>query len=90
MDDILKKITELEKEVNLLKQRRVSQTAIIPGVVKNRHLGEASSYVVFGLEADLPVGLDVNTSTIAYFATDTNKWHIWNPTTQVYVSVTLT
>lgn len=88
MEELKKKIEDLERKVQLLEQARMTQEKILPGVVKNRHLGEGNSYVIYGLEADLPPGNTVTSSTIAYYSSDTNKWWIWNGT--AYKSVQLT
>lgn len=87
MDKLKKQVEELKKELDKLKQKRVYQQDIVPDVVKTRHMGEANRYIASGLEADRPDGFDLTGSTIAYFATDTNKLWIWNGT--AYKSVTL-
>lgn len=85
MEEIIKK---LEKRIEVLETRRSFQWDIAPGAVKQRHLGESNMYIWAGLEADLPEGNEVTSSTTAYFCLDSNKLKIWNGTT--YVSVTLT
>ena len=84
MDNIEEIVKKLQKDVELLKQRRVLQSDIAPGVVKMRHMGEANQYVQYGLEADLPSGFSITNSTIIYYATDTKKLWVWNPETSDY------
>lgn len=84
-DDRLKK---LEQRVEKLEQKRISQLDILPGQIKNAAMGEANSYVAAGVAADLPVGTQVTSSTIFYFALDTNTLYAWNGT--AYKSVVLT
>lgn len=85
MDEEIKKI---QKQIDELKTRRVSQSSVEPGAIKQRHLGESNQYIWAGLEADLPTGAQVTSSTVAYFCTDTFKLKIWTGT--VFKSVTLT
>lgn len=87
MDNLAKEVEDLKREIENLKQKRIYQQDIIPDGVKQRHLGEANRYIWTGLEADLPEGHEVTSSTVAYFCIDSNKLKIWNGT--AYVSVTL-
>ena len=82
-----KEIKELRRELDMLKQKRVSQTDVIPDSIKMRAMGEANRYIWAGLEADLPTGASVTSSVVAYFCTDTFKLKIWTGT--AYKSVTL-
>lgn len=84
----MEEIEKLKKEIADLKSKRIYQQDITPDVVKMRHMGEANRYVWAGLEADLPTGVSVTSSVIAYYATDTHKLYIWDGS--VYKSVTLT
>jgi len=88
MDDLKKKVEELEKKIQKLETKRIYQMDVTPGAIKNRHLGEANTYILAGLEADRPTGHEVTSSTVAYFAKDTNVLSIWNGT--AWVSETLT
>lgn len=88
MEDLAKQIKDLKREVDMLKQRRIYQQSIVPDAIKMRHLGEANRYIWAGLEADLPTGVSVTSSVVAYFCTDTFKLKIW--TGSAYKSVTLT
>jgi len=87
MDNEEKELKELKAKVELIDERRITQTMIMPGGVKQRHMGEPNSYITAGLEADLPTGVSVTFGTIIYFATDTSKLYIWNGT--AFKSVTL-
>ena len=83
-----KAIVELKREVDLLKQRRVSQSAVIPDAIKQRHMGESNRFIQVGLAADLPTGYLEGNSAMCYFAYDTNTLYIWNGS--AYVSEVLT
>lgn len=85
--DTQKQINDLKAEVERLKQKRVYQQDVVPGAIKMRAMGEANRYIMAGLEADRPDGAEVTSSVTAYFATDTNKYYIWNTT--AWVSTTL-
>lgn len=85
MDDSIKKLTdtveELKKEVNVLKQKRTGQADYIPQSIKNRHMGQANSYIYAGLAADLPAeGTLLDMSTSVYFALDTFTLYCWTGT----------
>lgn len=88
MEDLVKRIKTLEETVAKMQRERITQSSIIPGAVKQRHMGESNRYIWSGLEADLPDGFSVTSSVTAYFATDTNKLYIWNGT--AFKSTTLT
>lgn len=76
-----KNIDKLKQETSFLKQKRVSQTEIIPGAVKARHIGEGPRFTRSGLEADLPEsGENATDSNAVYYATDTDTYYIWNGT----------
>lgn len=91
--DIYELVQNLRQEVESLKQQRVGQQMILPQAIKNRHMGEANTYIYGGLSANRPTRGNTikagNTiiSISAYFETDTNKLYIWNNTT--WKSVTL-
>jgi hypothetical protein len=82
------RIKKLEERMKNLEQKRVSQLDIAPGQVKNAAMGEANSWFLAGLAADLPIGAVVTSSVTYYFATDTNTLYIWNG--NAYKSVVLT
>jgi hypothetical protein len=67
-----------------VEQEPLHQSMILPGMIKQRHIGENCRVVQFGDDADLPDG---TSHTKAYFATDTNKLYLYNGT--AWVSVTL-
>jgi len=85
--DIEERLKKLEKQVNFLSEKRITQVDVLPQVIKTRHMGEANRYIYFGLEADLPTGFNFNNSTLAYFAYDTDKLYLYNGT--AWVSTTL-
>lgn len=92
MEDQIKKlekeIDKLKDDIKLLTERRISQTMVMQGAIKNKHLGEPNTYIRSGLAADRPTGADVTFGTTAYFATDTFVLSIWTGT--AYKTVTLT
>lgn len=63
----------------------ITQDALLPGVVKNRHMGEPNSYIFAGLDANRPTTGVSLTSTgfgaSTYFATDTGRIYLWNGST---------
>jgi len=66
---------ELQRKVDQLSQRRITQEMLVPKAVKQRAV---EAWIVFsGLAADLPDG---TTEVQAYFATDTNTLYLWNGT----------
>lgn len=87
--NLAQKVKELEDKVEILSQRRISQLDIIPSTIKNRHMGEANTYVFSGVEADLPVaGINIGTQNFSmYWCTDSHKLKIWDGT--IWRSVTL-
>lgn len=87
IEQLKTKISKLEHDIDVLKKRRIYQQDIIPDGVKQRHMGESNRYVWAGLEADLPDGVSLPSSVVAYFCTDSNKWSVWNGT--AFVSVIL-
>lgn len=95
MDKLTRRIQTLESQVAALQQQiqsterttYIGQEHLRPGVLKNRHFGEGNSYVVAGLDADLPTGAVVTSSVTAYFATDTNKWYIYNGAEWVFITL---
>lgn len=88
MEDLQKRIEQLEKEIRMLKMRRIAQYDVIPGAIKKNAMGEANKFISGGLTADRPDGESVTGSVSVWFDTSTNKLYIWNGT--AYKSVTLT
>ena len=80
-------IAKLQKQIDELKVRRISQSDLIPQQIKKRHMGEPNSYIWAGLEANLPTGASVTSGVVAYFCTDSFKLKIWTGT--AFKSVTL-
>lgn len=88
--DIERIIDKLKEEVSTLKQSRVSQTSIIPGAIKMRHMGEGNRFIRGGATAGKPtIGENATDSVAIYFDTTTNKLYIYNPRTKAWVSTTL-
>lgn len=76
MEDRIKK---LEQEVEFLKQRRVSQSDIIPQAVKLRHLGEGVPYIQSGLAANRPTsGAVVTSGYTIWWSYDTHVLSVWD------------
>lgn len=78
--DLQKQLEDLKKEVEQLKQRRIFQQDIVPDAIRMRAMGEGNRFVMSGLDADKPEGSTSTDSVTAYFATDTNKWWVFNGT----------
>lgn len=84
-NDILK----IQRRLDALEQRRVSQGMIISDQVKQRHQGEGNRFVRSGLAANRPTEgepVEANSSAI-YFARDTGVLSIWDGV--VWLEVTL-
>lgn len=88
MDDLQKQIDQLKEDLLKLQNQRITQSMILPDVIKTRMMGEGNRYITAGLDANLPTGNSVTGSVVYYFATDTNKLYIWNGT--AFKSTTLT
>jgi len=73
-----------KQERALLDKRPIHQADILPGTIKERHLGANLRVIQFGLETNLPDG---STHTKAYFCTDSGKLKLWNGSS--WLSVTL-
>ena len=77
--DIQQQLDELKKEVSELKSRRIRQEMILPGAVKQRHIGEGTRYIRSGLAADRPTsGEEPLQGSAFYFATDTGVLSGWD------------
>ena len=95
MDDRIQKletlVEELRQELIILKQRKVYQQDVIPGAIKNRAMGEANSYVVNVLAADIPtVGTPARVGTPMMYAEDEKKLYIWSTVNTAWETVTFT
>lgn len=92
MEDFQKQIDQLQEQIDDLRDQRLRQMDIIPGSVKNRHMGEPNTYVFSGLAASRPASGSKLTSTglgcTMYWAYDTGVLSIWNGT--AWLSETLT
>lgn len=81
MEELRQELEKLKKEIEILKQRRVSQSDVIPSTIKSRHIGEGVPYLLTGLATDLPaegfLNADIATTSV-YFAYDTDTLYIWN------------
>lgn len=66
----------------------ITQDALLPSIIKQRHMAEGNRFIRAGKDANLPASGETTlaNSTACYFATDTNKLYIWNGT---WKSVTL-
>ena len=88
-EKLLDKIEYLEKQIEFLMQKRMSQVDFLPGSVKQRTIGEGPLWINSGLSADKPTTpLATSLGSYIYFATDTNVLWVHNGT--AYKSVTLT
>ena len=81
LDELQKRIEDLEQQLRDNTRRRIYQQDIVPSAVKMRAMGEANRFVRSGLDKDLPSKPETGTgSSASYFATDTNKWYVHNGT----------
>ena len=88
------KIKELEKSIEKLradikdvKQARVSQTSVIPGAIKARHIGEGPRFIRSGNTGNIPtLGETATDSTAIYYATDYNYLYVWDEANQNWTS----
>jgi hypothetical protein len=72
-------VEDLEDQANFLQSRRITQTSLVPGAVKQRHIGEGVRFIASGIEADLPTPAPpTQLGTAIFFATDTKKLWIWD------------
>mgnify|MGYP006921408599 CR=1 FL=1 len=79
IQELERNLDKLKEEVALLKQSRVSQTGVIPGAIKSRHIGEGPRFIRSGLATDLPTeGENATDSSALYYATDTNVLYLWD------------
>lgn len=74
----------MQKQIDQLKQQRVTQSMLLPASVKNRAMGEPNTYVFSGLAADRPTtGVQIEGTGVGcsiYWATDTGVLSIWSGT----------
>jgi len=84
MEELNKKLKELEDRISQLETRRILQQDILPGAVKNRAMGEANSYVK--ILTSSPTGAKFNENTMAYFNSADSKWYVYNGTAWVKTS----
>jgi len=86
--DLQQQITELRREVENLKSRRITQVEILPDVVKMRHVGEGVRFIQTGLASKRPTTpAKPPNSAMLWFATDTGVLSIWNISTNAWVAI---
>ena len=69
----------LKDEVKILKEKRVSQTMIMPFAVKQRAMGEPNKYINGGLTASLPTtGEEMTYGSEVFYDYTAKKLYIWN------------
>lgn len=84
MDDISRRLQQLERDVSALKQRRIYQRDIIPKAVKQ---GAIDGIIIFrGAIANRPA--DGSTQIQAYYAEDQKKLYVWNTANSAWESGT--
>ena len=88
INELKRTVTELKRQIDILKGRRLFQQDYTNDSVKSRHMGEANRYLNAGLEADRPDGANFGNNVTYWFATDTDTLYIWNGT--AWVSEVLT
>lgn len=87
--DILKKLDDLQKDVDFLRNKRITQVDVVPDSIKQRAMGESNRWVRGGLAADRPTMGEPTTNGYAlYWAYDTGVLSIWDSTQ--WLDVTLT
>jgi hypothetical protein len=84
MEELNKKIKELEDRLAKVETRRLLKSDFLPQVVTNRAMGEANSYVK--ILASSPTGAKFNENTMAYFNSVDSKWYCFNGTAWVKTS----
>lgn len=67
--------------------REIHESDILPGTIKQRHIGQGAKIVFFGDASDRPS--DGSTQIKVFFARDESKLYIWNSTNDAWESVTL-
>lgn len=87
-EELIKKLNSrietLERKVEELTVKRIYQQDVVPQAVKNRHMGEANSYVYNALtDTDLP-GKSVDIGTQIYYKEVDSTLYIWNSVTEVW------
>ncbi len=88
VNKLMKEVSDLKKEIEALKVRRIYQQQIVPDAVKMRHMSEGNRFVRSGLSTDRPTeGENGTDSSACYFATDTGVLSVWNGTS--WLDVTL-
>jgi hypothetical protein len=81
---------EIEREIKLLKSKRITQVDIVPGAVKMRAISEGVPFVRSGATADLPTeGESTMQGAAIYFDETTNKLYIWNKTDSLWKEIQL-
>lgn len=82
-DGLSKEVEKLKHRMDLLEQRRVSQTSVLPQAITNRAMGEPNTYVFSGLSANRPAeGFQLSTTGYGcsiYWSYDTGILSIWQP-----------
>ena len=87
-EELKKQIKDLQQKVEDLTNKRITQSNLLPDVVKQRHIGEGVRYLRSGLEANLPTsGEEPMQGSAVYFCTDSKKLKIWDGS--VWKSTTL-
>jgi hypothetical protein len=91
MDDLQKKLKELEERIAKLETRRLLQQDFLPSCVKNRAMGEANSYIYNINSSNLPTsGTTPVIGTSIFYEEDTKKIKIWNSVNKEWDETTLT
>lgn len=71
--------TDLQTQLDDVRNKRIRQQDFLPGVVKNRTMGEPNSYIVAGLSTDRPTtGHTATGGTLAFYDLTNKKLYIWN------------
>lgn len=85
LTELTKKMEKMQYDIDVLQKKRIYQQDIVPAVVKNRHLGEANTYIYNGQSAYLPTtGNSVTIGTQVFYAEDEKKLYIWNSTNEAW------
>lgn len=72
IETLKEKVKDLEKNLEMLEQRRTGQQMIIPGAIKMRHMGEANKFVRSGSAANKPTTGETGTDSLAIYYDETN------------------
>lgn len=73
------RLKDLEEDVRFLMEKRIAQTDVLPGAIKQRHISEGVKFVRGGATADKPTkGEGTLQGYAMFYDTTTNRLYVWN------------